>query len=387
MSFTLDTKTGDGDTATTLTEDQDSNLVAAAKKAEDDSNRASGNTNGTVVNPPKGKSREEAKTAYLDYLSQFHSDKSNWKFNKTKQTDLLKNLFNIYRVPTEYNEALLAYIDGLQGLGAKQRLWSQASQLIADLKNSVVSDLPKDAKDTDMSTPEARRTAYIDAEEREVKRLQALAQPDAKAEEEIHETARRRRAQDERATEILLLRSLTSELGLPSNEPSTNHSQNKQLPTPGSLSKSDSALSARAKKRKRKARTADSDSDSSSSSDSDSDSNSGKKTSAKGKAKGKKSILETAESSSDTSSSDSSSSDSDSDSSDTGSDSDASSSDSSSSEEDSDASSSSSEEEQQPKKKLKGTKQKATKKTDEDVPFDKDFLDSAFGQQKKKSKR
>ena len=385
VSFTSDTKTGDGDTATTLTEDQDRALIAAAKRAEDDSDQAIKNTNGPIANPPKGKSREEAKTAYLDYLSQFHNDKSNWKFNKAKQTDLLKNLFNIYRIPTEYNEALLAYIDGLQGLGAKQRLRAQASQLIEDIKESVASELPKNAKFIDMSTPEARKTAYAEAEQRELNRLEALGLLKPEAEKDVRETARRRQAQDDRAREVLLLRALTEELGLPSAEPTASHSENTQLPAPSSSPNGDDSLSARAKKRKRKARTADNDSDSesSSSSDSDSDSDSGKTNKAKTEVKKmKKTKVATTESSSsgsgsssdpEESSSDSSSSDSD-------------------EEGDASSSSSSSEEEEQSKKKkkmtkeMKAPKQKAAKKTRVEVPFDKAFLDSAFGKKKGNSR-
>ncbi|KAG9549131.1 hypothetical protein KCU97_g20253, partial [Aureobasidium melanogenum] len=40
---------------------------------------------------------------YVRYLEQYHNDRPSWKFNKSKQNDLLKNIWNIYRVPPSCN--------------------------------------------------------------------------------------------------------------------------------------------------------------------------------------------------------------------------------------------------------------------------------------------
>ena len=111
------------------------------------------------------KPRDVTKAAYLEYLDQFHNDRENWKFNKSKQNDLLKNFLNIYRIPPSYDTALSAYIEGLQGEGARQRLRDQAGRVITELKNATQKELPDDVSVKDMSTPEARVIAYKLAED------------------------------------------------------------------------------------------------------------------------------------------------------------------------------------------------------------------------------
>ncbi|KAK4997794.1 hypothetical protein LTR66_002851 [Elasticomyces elasticus] len=68
---------------------------------------------------------------YLSYLRLYHSDQAKWKFNKSKQIKLLKNTFNLYRIPSEYDEALEAYILGLQGVETRA-LVREAAQRVLD---------------------------------------------------------------------------------------------------------------------------------------------------------------------------------------------------------------------------------------------------------------
>ncbi|KAF2089254.1 hypothetical protein K490DRAFT_63392 [Saccharata proteae CBS 121410] len=101
------------------------------------------------------KAEEAAKTAgdlppYLQYLQQYHTDRPNWKFNKARQTDLLKNIFNIFRIPTTHDDALEAYIAGLQGAAARFRLHEQAQEVLEETSEVASS----------MNTAEARKAAY-----------------------------------------------------------------------------------------------------------------------------------------------------------------------------------------------------------------------------------
>jgi uncharacterized membrane protein YgcG len=57
----------------------------------------------------------------LSYLKQFHDSKSTWKFNKIHQIHLLKNAFNVEKIPSEYIELLYGYVAGLKG-GARTQL-------------------------------------------------------------------------------------------------------------------------------------------------------------------------------------------------------------------------------------------------------------------------
>jgi len=58
----------------------------------------------------------------LEYLDQYRSDRSRWKFNKNRETWILKHIFSETDIPPEYDIALAQYIHGLQGSGARERL-------------------------------------------------------------------------------------------------------------------------------------------------------------------------------------------------------------------------------------------------------------------------
>lgn len=401
VAFTPETKTEDGNSAQSLfqdwlaqdssdngagegsnflppppthqTHDPDSNSTSTKSK----SRKAQSQANGASSKPKERTSRDNdrATPGYVEYLNQYSHDRSAWKFNKSKQTDLLKNIWNIYRIPPGHNEALESYIGGLQGAAARQRLISQGQQVLAELKAEAVATLPSDAQQqSDMDSATERRLAYDQALQRELHRLQRTGQLDGNEALEHEETARQRREKDIRAEALLgiLLRESAGQ------------------PTSGLISGSTSSakatpienLTARAKKRQRKVRNAvDSSSD-------DSDSDAGTKSSASSATTSKASSRKKAKSSSsssDSSSSSSSESDSASDSSD--SDSSSSSSDDSSDEDassdsssddfssgsSSDSESDGSEDMNDPKSKLKLLRAQLLKE-----PFGKDFLDKCF---------
>lgn len=77
---------------------------------------------------------------YLEYLTQFHTDRASWKFNKAQQISLLKNIFDVSLIPKDYNEALRAYIAGLQGDGARNRLRETASQTLKSIMRADEDD-------------------------------------------------------------------------------------------------------------------------------------------------------------------------------------------------------------------------------------------------------
>jgi len=385
VSFAADTKIEDGSSVTTTPVNQELQEAAAEKKAskkEKKSKVSQPTTEATSSVSTEvsatAKPRDLTKAAYLEYLDQFHNDRENWKFNKSKQNDLLKNFLNIYRIPPSYDTALSAYIEGLQGEGARQRLRDQAGRLLTELKNATQKELPDDVSVQDMSTPEARVIAYKLAEDREIERMRSLGTLDEKSEENIHETSRRRRAQDSRASSILLLNAIAFELGRPVDELNVKSSK-AQLPTlPTSQSTSDSYISAREKKRKRKSRTADVSSDESSSDSSDDSDSDEEKPATK---QTKKAKLVKAKATSDEKSSSDSSSEEDSDSDDSSASDSGSDSDSSSSQSDSDESGSSSEDDSDADESSGEESSKAKKS--KPVAFEKEFLDRAFGEKRK----
>ncbi|KAK5137224.1 hypothetical protein LTR04_004468, partial [Oleoguttula sp. CCFEE 6159] len=89
-----------------------------------------------VKKDQKAESHSAAQTkdlsSYTEYLRQYSDDRAGWKFNKVKQTDLLKNIWNLYRIPTSYDKALSDYLLGLQGQAAQTRLREAARNIIKE---------------------------------------------------------------------------------------------------------------------------------------------------------------------------------------------------------------------------------------------------------------
>ncbi|KAI5236444.1 hypothetical protein E4T43_08609 [Aureobasidium subglaciale] len=190
---------------------------------------------------------------YVRYLEQYYTDRPSWKFNKSKQNDLLKNIWNTYRVPVSCNEALVEYLDGLQGSAARQRLRQAAQSANIDIVSFIRSEIPE-VKDEPMETLEARLAAYSKAEERlkEILRQNGI-DPDPQKTKLLQE----QRDYDERVQTVYRIMS--------KGEP---QSAARAAPAIKKESKVDTARSIR---KKRKSRTDVSDSESSSS-DSDSSS-------------------------------------------------------------------------------------------------------------------
>lgn len=102
---------------------------AAAGKSATESNQETPNTSSKPT--PKGKKKDPS--VYRSYLSQYHNDRANWKFNKAKQNDVLDNALNIFRIPDEYLEALLEYTKGLKGANIVERLTKRCNTTLTEL--------------------------------------------------------------------------------------------------------------------------------------------------------------------------------------------------------------------------------------------------------------
>lgn len=70
---------------------------------------------------------------YLEYLDEFANSRQTWRFNKSAQNSLLRDVFNVYRIPPRYDAILFEYLDGLQGDSAKVRLQQGAKEILAEL--------------------------------------------------------------------------------------------------------------------------------------------------------------------------------------------------------------------------------------------------------------
>lgn len=272
MTFANDTKTADGNSAksfaapstdpvqatdgTVVITIPDSNIETTVSLPEDQS-----------LKQPKGrkertKDKGRSVPVYVEYLNQFYNDKDHWKFNKSKQTDLLKNIWNTYRVPSEYDDALVAYIQGLQGEAARQRLRSEATGRVKKQSDRTAKILEEvnPAIESDMTTRKGRKAAARRALQEQLRR-RGVELNDASIEQQMDEDERRQAAEDERA-ERILYDALQEELISMSNQTTRN------------------APSAPPTRKSRKSRTtADSSSDSSSESSSSEDTTSSEESS------------------------------------------------------------------------------------------------------------
>ena len=79
----------------------------------------------------------------VEYLRQWHSDPSNWKFKKNRQTWLLKHVFDPKVLGKDDFKLFLAYVNGMQGR-SREDLLERAKKMDTEI---VVTD-KKDEKST-----------------------------------------------------------------------------------------------------------------------------------------------------------------------------------------------------------------------------------------------
>lgn len=273
-------------------EKQEQQRLAAYKN---DTTQAASDSSTPVVKKPKVRTPKDTTNKpvpeYVRYLEQYHTDRPSWKFNKSKQNDLLKNIWNIYRVPLSCNEALVEYLDGLQGAAARQRLRQTAQSANIDIVAFIRAEIPE-VKDEPMETAEARKAAYDGALRRQAEKLRnAGIDPNPERTKRIQE----QKDYDERVQTVY-------------NTMSKGEPQNSARPTP---KKEEPKVSARKKRKSRtdisETESSDSDSSDSDSSESESESESKSETEKEEKPVAKKAVAEKAkkEDSSDSESSES----------------------------------------------------------------------------------
>jgi hypothetical protein len=111
---------------------------------------------------------------HLKYLNAFHHSRDTWKFNKAQQITLLKYAFDREKIPTAYEPALYSYLQGLQGLAARERLISTAQALL-DEPFDEPSDEDSTSEGTiNMDSIEARKEGRLQALQRHLERTEEL---------------------------------------------------------------------------------------------------------------------------------------------------------------------------------------------------------------------
>ncbi|EXJ59852.1 hypothetical protein A1O7_03999 [Cladophialophora yegresii CBS 114405] len=105
---------------------------------------------------------QKANTA-LDYLTQYDIARPSWKFNKNRETWILKHIFSESDIPRDYDFALSRYIHGLKGVGARERLKSQCMESVAKGNGGQ-----KDVNDAGNSFASGRDEQYAQRFKREL---------------------------------------------------------------------------------------------------------------------------------------------------------------------------------------------------------------------------
>ncbi|TPR09025.1 THUMP domain family protein [Aspergillus niger] len=99
-----------------------------------------------------------------DTVEETETDKgihrSAWKFQKNRETHLFKHVLSLEQVPTLYNAALLAYLQGLKSEGAKLRLRQIAEEVI-----KAEADAEEDQSSTPAQTEESKEGTSSEANE------------------------------------------------------------------------------------------------------------------------------------------------------------------------------------------------------------------------------
>lgn len=143
VTFADDTKRIDGSSSRMSHADWvESHVDNSGTKGKEKAQNLANGTHGSSSNNPKTHSND-GRAPYVAYLDQYHNDRQSWKFNKAKQTALLKNACDTNNVPMSCEEALVTYVGGLQGQAARERLRASALGTLQDL----------DAAETDEPSP------------------------------------------------------------------------------------------------------------------------------------------------------------------------------------------------------------------------------------------
>jgi hypothetical protein len=179
----------------------------------------------TTSNKKKDPSR------YLDYLSQYHTDRANWKFNKAKQNDVLDNALNIFRIPEEHSEALIGYVEGLQGAGVIERLKQRCTITIEEIDAAGT-----DSEGETMDDPKVRKAVEEEALQEQLAKQRKRRRLDRDIENMVghpHTEGYIRRLKKGRAQALLKALNLAAPAPAPAPIPAANHSlpsQDKKAP-------------------------------------------------------------------------------------------------------------------------------------------------------------
>jgi hypothetical protein len=167
----------------------------------------------------------------LDYLQQYQSSRSTWKFNKNREVWLLKHLLSVQDVPSTYDSALVDYLNGIKSENTRVRVMDKCHDcIVAEVESeSDESDRALISKSLKMDTTQRRLEYYGATRERFKKALDSFGN-DATSQEAKEVRTKYERVN--RATKLLenMLSSETATAADPEPEPSAGSSDSRPAP-------------------------------------------------------------------------------------------------------------------------------------------------------------
>ncbi|KAK5192321.1 hypothetical protein LTR72_007312 [Exophiala xenobiotica] len=112
----------------------------------------------------------------LEYLSQYHTARSTWKFNKNREIWILKHALSEADIPKSYDVALARYVHGLKGAGARDRLKTACVDMLK--KQSSKEYTSDQLNDGHEGLQDGRFQARFENELQELQELQDAAKAD-----------------------------------------------------------------------------------------------------------------------------------------------------------------------------------------------------------------
>lgn len=115
-----------------------------------------------------------SQSALVEYLETYHRSKDTWKFNKARQNQTFKHLFDLDKLPPSVNDALYAYVRGLNSEPVRNRLRERAQAVIdADIKEGLDVDDTMSNYAIDTTVPNAGAVSQASQQSTDEQKLRA----------------------------------------------------------------------------------------------------------------------------------------------------------------------------------------------------------------------
>jgi len=201
VSFSASTKVEDGNP-------RQNGISGSTRRAEDSTKvalkRNSTKNNTAVKYAHKSEAqveRPKKSRDALEYLDLFYRSRASWKFNKNRETWLLKHALSA-DIPSSLDIPLAVYMHGLKSVAARSRLFAQCQENLRQIELEI-EDEDTSSCSVDMDDPQRRKAYHDDAVRRFKRKLEELWTGDQEIAEQ-NDPAYQRWLSKRKRAEILL---------------------------------------------------------------------------------------------------------------------------------------------------------------------------------------